>query len=375
MVFIKNIKIFFKYCFSAKWSFKPPAKKRYLIFDGHYNPFHHYINKKSMAILYRRGEEINFTIFLKCILKLKFKTIDYCKEYINQVSPKLILTAFDYYTIFYRLSKITGVKTLMLQKGKRGRSEGIIKNTKFYFPKNLKNEFHVDHMFLYNESVKKFYSNKIGGKVHLIGSFENNLKKLNFKLQKKEIVFISNYSSDEHDKNKKENEDIIAFELFKLSKKNKIKFNILPRYRKNNFYLEKEINFYKNKIKDQINFILNKNESSYNLISNYKYVFSTYSTLAVEFFSKGGRTGFLMFKSKKNPVTKYRFGDFENLKLIGNFWTSFYKLNIKEITRVFNFVVKSKKKNWLQQVKFYQRKIMCFDYKNRTFLKILNEIT
>lgn len=47
MSFVKNTKIFFKYCFSAKWSFKLPPKKKFLIFDGEYNPFLHYIKKKK----------------------------------------------------------------------------------------------------------------------------------------------------------------------------------------------------------------------------------------------------------------------------------------------------------------------------------------
>lgn len=374
MSFVKNTKIFFKYCFSAKWSFKLPPKKKFLIFDGEYNPFLHYIKKKNMTILYRRGEEINFFIFLKCILKLKFKTIDYCKEYIKQVSPKLILTAFDYHTIFYKLSKTTGIKTLMLQKAKKGKNEPILKNIKFYFPKHLKKQYHVDYMLLYSDTSKKFFYNKISGQIYTIGSFENNFTKLNEKSQKKEIVFVSNYSADQHDKNKSENEDIIAYQLYTLAKKNNIKFNILPRYRKNNFFLKGEIEFYKNKISNKLNFILNKKKSSYDIINNYKYVFATYSNLAMEFFAKGGRVGFIMFKSKKNPILRYRFGDLEKLSLCGKFWTNFHKLNKKEVLRVFNFVIKCKNKVWQEQVKLYQNKIMYFDYKNKTFLKILNEI-
>ena len=191
-------------------------------------------------MLYRRGEEINLNILLKCLFKLKFSTLDYCDEFIRHVSPKLILTAFDYHTIFYKLSKKTGIKTLMLQKGQRGNVSGIISNSNYYFPKNSKNFFYVDYVLLYNNTVKKFYSKRISGNFFEIGSFENNFSKINSKRQKKEIVFISNYSHST--KNKCENEDTVAFYLNELAKKNNIRFNILPRYRNNPQILIREKN-------------------------------------------------------------------------------------------------------------------------------------
>lgn len=371
MLLFQNIKIFFNYCFKTKWIFSYPKKNKFLLFDGQYNPFKKYIKKRNLTILYRRGEEINFIIFLKCIFKLKFQTIDYCKEFIKHVNPKLILTAFDYYTIFYKLSKSTGIKTLMLQKGKRGKSESIFRKSKFFFPPNSKKKFHVDYALLYNNSVKKFYSKRISGNFFITGSFENNFSQLNYNSQKKEVVFISNYSPDEHSRDKRENEDIIAYYLDQFSRNNNIKFNILPRYRLNNYFLNSEIDFYKKIIKNKINFILNKKKTSYKLLLNYKYVFATYSTLALEFFSKGGRTGFIMFKSKKNPILKYKFGDYENLNNRGKFWSTFYELNIKEIKRVFDFVVKSSESSWIHENKIYQKKIMGFDYKNKVFKKIM----
>ena len=50
-----------------------------------------------------------------------------------------------------------------------------------------------------------------------------------------------------------------------------------------------------------------------------------------------------MIKSKTNPVYNFRFSSFENFKKKGMFWTTLNKVNIQEIIRVFNFVVKTKK--------------------------------
>ena len=177
-----------------------------------------------MTVLCRRGEEINLYILLKCLLKVKISTLDYCDEFIKHVSPKLILTAFDYHTIFYKLSEKQALR-LYVQKGARTNAKGTINKSK-YFPKNSKKIFHVDYIFLFNDFVKKFYSKKISGKFFVIGSFENNFKKFDPNIQKKEVIFISNYSPDK--KGKSENEDLVAYYLNKLSSKNNINFNILP---------------------------------------------------------------------------------------------------------------------------------------------------
>ena len=370
MFLVKNLIIFSKYFLKAKWTIKLPKKNKFILVDGIYNPFLKYIKKKDFTILYRREEEINFSILLKCLLKFKFTTLDYCVEFIKHVSPKLILTAYDYHTIFYKLSRKTGIKTLMLQKGKRSKEESLTKFSKFYFPKDSKKENYVDYMLFYNKTVTNFYSKRIAGNSFEIGSFENNFKKLDLKKQKKEIIFISNYSADT---NKCENENIVAFYLHKLAKKNNIKFNILPRFRTRPHMLEREKIYYNKFLKNNFKFIVNKKISSYDLLINYKYIFATYSTLAIECLAKGLRVGFTMFKSKKNPVFNYKFGDYENLPNKGLFWCASNKLDIREINRVFNFVTKTKRNTWIKKTDYYAKKNMNFDYKNKIFREIIKK--
>ena len=193
--------------------------------------------------------------------------------------------------------------------------------------------------------------------------------KINFKKQKKEVVFISNYNH--LFKDKCENEDIVAYYLNELAKKNNIKFNILPRYRNYPEILIKEKNFYNKILKKDSKFILEKKKTSYELLLNYKFIFSTYSTLANEFLGKGAKVGFIMFKSPKNPIFSYRFGSFSKLKIKGLFWTCFSKLNIKEINRVFNFVVKTEQKTWNVKTEIFKKKIINFDYDNKQFKSII----
>ena len=368
-----DLKIFIfliKYLFFSRWKFKLPKKSKFVLVDGIYNPFLKYLKKNDFTYLYRRGEEINFSILLKCLIKFKFSSLDYCAEFIKHVSPKLILTAFDYHTIFYKLSKKTGIKTLMLQKGKRSRNDGIISD-KILFPANSKKFFFVDYVLLYNDFVKNFYSKRIKGNFYTIGSFENNIKEIDFSNQKKEIIFVSNYSCT-NDK-KRKNEEILAYHLNNLAKKEKIKFNILPRYRNDKKNLIKEKNFYKTVLKNKINFILDKNISSYKIILKYKYLFATYSTLATEFLTKGGKAGLINFKSRNNSAYHYRYGGFEGLGKNGTFWCSFYKCNTSEIKRVFNYVLKTNKLRWFRQNNKNIQRVVDYNKNNSIFINILKE--
>ena len=367
---LKRFIFLIKYLIFCRWKFSLPKKNKFILVDGIYNPFLKYLKKDDFTYLYRRGEEINFSILLKCLIKFKFSSLDYCAEFIKHVSPKLILTAFDYHTIFYKLSKKTGIKTLMLQKGKRSKIDGIIKN-KIYFPANSKKFFFVDYVLLYNDLTKSFYSKTIKGNFYTIGSFENNIKKINFSDQKKEIIFVSNYSCT-NDK-KSENEEIVAYHLNNLAIKEKIKFNILPRYRKDKKNLIKEKNFYKRVFKNKINFIIDKNVSSYNIVLKYKYLFATYSTLVAEFLAKGGKAGLINFKSQNNEIYHYSYGAFEGLGKKGTFWCSFNKCNTSEIRRVFNYVLKTNKFTWFNQNNKNIKKVIDYDKNNSIFLNILKE--
>ena len=343
----------------SKWDFSKIKKKKFLLVDGNYNPFTKYYSKKDFNVLFRRGESINIRILIKCIFDLNITSLNYFKHFIENSKPRLILTAFDYHPIFYKLRNITNIKTLMIQKGKRTYSDNIFKN-KIFIQESLNENFFVDYIFLYNKYTCDKYKKLVKGKYFSIGSFENNFKKLKFNSQKKEILFISNFKMDNNNRIEKncENDELVVFHLHKLALKNKIKFNILPKHRemqKN----EKEFKFYKNILKINFKFIKRNNVSNaYDISSRFKYIFCTYSTLGVENLSKGGRSGFIFFKSKNNPCRYYRFGSLEKIALEGPFWTSDYKFNLEKLNRVFNYVIKTKKSVWDAKSKTIGKKII-----------------
>ena len=369
---MKKIVIFLKIFLLSKWIFTKPKPKKFLLVDGIYNPFLKYYDKKDFNIIHRRGESINIRVILKCLLNFDISTLNYFRQYIKLAAPKLILTAYDYNLIFYRLSKLSNAKTLMLQKAKRSKSDGIMSGN--LLKKNKKKDFFVDYIFLYNQHISNFYKKFIKGKYINIGSFENNFEKINYLKQKKEILFISNFKTDNENKllQNCENDDHIAYNLHKLAVSNKIKFNILPRQAQK----EKNINefhFYKNLLKKNFTFIKKDKLSSYKISNKYKFIFCTYSTLGLESLAKGGRVGFIFFKSKNNPTTHYRLGSLEKLDKRGAFWTVDQKFNINELKRVFSFVVKSKEKIWINRSRPVANRLLKFDYNNKLFRSVVSK--
>jgi len=372
--YISKIKELLKFLFLSKWVFLLPQKKTFLLVDGLYNPFLKYFDKKNFNIIYRRGESINIRVILKCVLNFNISSLNYYRQYIKFASPKIIFTAFDYHPIFYRLSRLSSAKTFMLQKGHRSKCDSIMYD-KNLINKSQKKDNFVDYIFLYNKFTSDFYRKYIKGEYLNTGSFENNFDKIKLSKQKKEILYVSNFKID---KNKKllsncENDEKLIYNLHKLAVSQKIKFNVLPRQKGKKESLDEYI-FFKNLLKTNFSFIEKKeSSSSYKIIITYKYVFCSYSTLGREFLSKGGRVGFLFFKSKNNPSIHFRFGSLEKLPKKGYFWTTDVKFNLNELKRVFNFVIKVNDKIWKIKSQPTANKTLQYDYDNKLFRSIVSK--
>ena len=103
------------YTIKSKWTFFKPKAKPLLLIDGRFDPLKYYLKSDYYNILYRRGEEINFFIILKCLLQLDFTFKNYILNYIKTTKPRLLVTSIHNYVGFYRLSKLTGIKTMFIQ--------------------------------------------------------------------------------------------------------------------------------------------------------------------------------------------------------------------------------------------------------------------
>jgi surface carbohydrate biosynthesis protein len=375
---MKKISILLSYLIKGKWKLFPPKPKKILIYDGMLNPFNNYFKKKDYNIYFRRGEELNIFLIFLCLIELKLTTKNYLRKYLFYSKPKIIITAIDNNHGFYSIANEYNITTMFVQNGIRTLWGDIFSQKKIANRRNKK-KYKVDFMFVFNDTIAKKYSSFIQGKTIPIGSFKNNILKFKKVNKKKEILFISTHKAF-RDKLKtgkindsfffKNDKKIINF-LSKRASLKKIKFNVLGRGLDNDSEIEK--NFFNANCNNKLNFIKNfRGRDTYSIVNQYEYVMTIDSTLGIENFTKSHKTGFFFNRPYKFPIYTRRFGDMEKLKRKGPNWTS--SEETKEFKRVFDFIINSKEKSWKNLRKKYAKKSMEYDYLNKKFLSIINNI-
>ncbi len=370
----------FKLIFFSRWKINFPPKKDILIIDGSDNPFKFFFKVNDYEIIFRRGEEINLPVIFKCLFNFKFSSLDYYLNYISFVQPKIILTYFDNFNFFYKLHKLTKIKTAFVVRGKRSLSDGLFKHKRI----KKKNNF-VNFMFVHNKKIRKEYKKIISGNIIPIGSFLNNIKRKKQKILKKKVLWISTFKTDGKDwinpktggkfKNSEfqKNDKFVLKCLSNFLKKKKLELDILGRNKNSTELIEKK--FFEKILGNNFNYI-SKNDfpDSYKILDKYDSCFTTWSTLGVEKLVKGGRVGFIFNKPKNEAWNNSRLGVIEKFSLKGPFWTTCEANEQKEFERIFTFVLKAPKTKWAKVRKKFGYQLMEFDKGNRKFKKIINKV-
>jgi surface carbohydrate biosynthesis protein len=361
---LHKIFFFIRILVKAKYIFSLPVPRPILIYDGNLNPFKKFFSKKT-NVLFTRGEELNIPILLLCLKELNIAPINYFSKYIKYSRAKLIITGTDNYHTFFILSELTNVKTIFIQYGRKKWGDGLFADKNILSARNKKKYF-VNFMLVFNKHIKKKYEKFIRGKIFITGSFRNNF---NYTKEKKlnQVLFISDYKKIFEDSGLSRNDSYIIDYLYTSCKKNNLKFNILCKSGSVD-----EIKYFKKITSNNVNFIKFNNNifQKYKIIRKYKYIFSIWSSLAIEAFAIGARVGFIFFKPKK--YFNLALGHFENLGLSGPFWTAFNNFNVKECKRIFNFVTQSNENRWNNVRKKYSRDFCVFEKNNKTFFEIVN---
>ena len=353
----------------SKWKFLPPKNKKILVYDaGAYNPFHKYFKKYGYNLFFKRGEQINLFIILKCILQSNISFFNYFKNYVKFCKPKIIITGIDNDPFFYKISKRFKIKTIALVNGNRTHWNDILINKSINNKRNKKKYF-IDYLLTQNDFTIKTFDNFISGKKKSIGSFKNNLQKIRKKKKKKEILFISGFRGHHYENDKtiyktkkglslshkffyQNDEKLIQWLSHKCELEN-LKLNILP---KSNYPEDKkkEFQFYLKVINNKKFNFLNKDDQSYRILGEYKYIIAIESTLANESLSNNFRTGLIFNRPYIFPISTRAFNYNAGLKKKGVFWTC---SNLtKEFDRVFNFVVYGEDKKWSSILKKLKKK-------------------
>ena len=359
--------------FRAKWFFLKPERKKILIFDRNSEKaFKLFFKKNEYIILDRRGESLNiFVLFytlifdsLNCLLKNDFALLklNYFKNYINFVNPKVVLNYIDVDFSFYQLKNLCfKPKFICVQNGIRDKE--FFDRLKYF---SKKKKLSLDYFFVLNSVYKKVISNFIKGHYIEIGSIFNNAYTLNKK--KNKLKGISFISQKKYSRPFKPEEIELLKILIKFCKLKKIKINFITKM---GLQHSSQLKNFK-KIENLKIYYQTTIKNSYRLINKSEMVVFLSSTLGYEAFAKGIKSVCIPIISKKvvkNTFKPITFGYPGKFNKSGFFWTGLN--NPKKIFKVLDNVYRCNLKKWNNVYKNYFPRIMNHDPGNKKFKKII----
>tara|TARA_B100001057_G_scaffold498491_1_gene605626 strand:- start:3368 stop:4516 length:1149 start_codon:yes stop_codon:yes gene_type:complete len=381
---VKNLITLIILFFKGKISFTQPRQTKYVLYDKtKYLDLTKFINQKDVNILHMRGEQLNIIVILKCILKLRFKFIDYCNEYINLVNPKFIISFLDNYQQFYLLDKKKHQKKILIQNAYRTGDDSPLKiNLKDKRFIKLKNK--VDYAFIFNKNLSPLYKNLLGCKTKIIGSFRSNYLPINKIKKQKKLVYVSSYRENHETLNVTKYtsykkflapEKTLVKYLYKYSQLNNIRLNILGSHKS---IYKNEKSYFENILKTKKNwkFLKPKKLStnfSYKILDRSFMVVGIDSTILYESLSRGTRVIFFNIRPSDSILRMNRFfGWPKKFNRKGPFWTD--QLSQREVNFLLNKVKNYKNKKWNEIKKSFTKEFVIFDKNNSIFLQVLNTL-
>ena len=351
----------FKIIIYSKWIFKKPNEKNVLVYDSHSEEFAKiFFLKKNYEILNVRYESINIYVLFVTFLKSGIKNLqdNYKKNYMEFVSPKIVLTAIDNNPAFYKLKNIYDKPYyISFQNGQR--------DNKFYnecksYIKETKENLRADFIFLFNEVEKKKLSKVIKSKIYVTGNVKNNHYSIKNKIRDKitNIMYVSqhrpNISFLETDKK-------IFNYLINFCKKRNIKLSFCTPQKK-----EYEV-FFRNNLNrgDWIFYHYVNPRKTYTNLNKQQMVVFNYSSLGFEALAKGIKC---VSFAKSFPTYGYK----KKYPKSGPFWTN--SLNYHDMNKIILRIFNLKNLKWKKISKKYSHEILNYDPNNSIAKKTIREI-
>ena len=349
----------------AKWIFKKPKKKFFLIYDRHGLHFLTFlVKKKTFEILDVRYESVNFYVLLFTIFNNGFLNLrlNYKINYIKVVSPRFVITSIDNNLSFYNLkNNYNKTKYIAVQEGRRDNI--FFEQCKNYYKKeNIR--LSVDFFFVMGKNEIKRYSKYIDSKFYILGLIKNNYFYLRASTKcKKQILFISRKSNF---LNNKDHEVNVFNSLYKYSVINKYKLILSTR----SSPIEEE--YYRN-ILIKGNWHYHPHDyydakSTYQLMNRSEIIAYTYSTLGLEALIKFKKVAIFLINPKYFPILNYPIKSPKK----SPFWTT--NINDINVTRLIDKIKSYPNSKWQSFVKKYISNIIHYNPKNKIFFKAISNI-
>ncbi len=346
--------------------FDLPKKKIILQYDDLNSNILQKTIKKNFNILQVREEkEIYFWILLKQLILLNFKLITYYKNFIKFTSPKIIITTTDNNIQFYELKKnFKDIQFISIQNGTR---------LKYWFKSKIFEKYRdltCDHIFVYNKYLIRKYEAIIKSNYHILGSFKNNIVKINKNKIHNQFLYISGYGKNQEKELYNFHKKLLGLLNLYFSRSRK-KIHILIR-NKNLSKQKDEIDFYK-KIFNS-NCILHKSrewDDSYKILDKFRNIIFTHSTLGYEAIARKKKVA--IFSQKKHKSFEYHFGWPAPFNNIYNFFSA-KNLTYNEVRRVLDNIYNCNQNFWDRKYYRMMKDQMYLDLNNKKLIKVINNI-
>ncbi len=366
-----------------RWRILPPKKANALLyFVTGSEVIKPYFAKDELQILDLREHEVNISVALLCIFDRDLSAQNYAVRYIKIVQPKLILTFIDNFPAFFQLKKqFPKIQTMLIQNGIRSERGDLF--GKLLEELQLEGN-HVDHMFVFGSAVGLIYNKYISGNIIPIGSFKNNLVKLNG-TKSRSIAYISTYRpgiSGEFIVPDSAPDNPVTYEQITVRRETTIIF-VAEYCRANNLELiivgkDEDFvaeNLYYQKLLKNFSWTLKPRKTamnSYGVIDNSEIVVFTSSTLGYEALARGIKTAALLIDAKLLDANALKFGWPVKVNDDGKFWT--HQFDEKRFGEILDYLLTVSDADWDKIRSETIREIICYDENNSKFVETLTSL-
>jgi len=357
--------------------FKKLTRKKLLIYDRmNINIFSDYFSSNFIEILCTRWEIINMHVLIMSIIHRR----NYYEEYVDIVSPDVLLTLTDNNTKFMALTIPNHTVKVSIQNAHRTALGDI-----FYQLKDGgRSQYHVDYMFVFGKNIADELKKYIDGKTINLGSFRSNKTPILKRTKKNAVLVISTFRLDYLSNNKDmigtsvtwneyiKNEIKLMKWLFLYVDKLGLDITVLGAKEE---YAKEEEEYYK-KLSDGLLFDYYPNykgRNTYQIIDEYEVTVSMDSTLGYEALSRGNKVAmFGGIRGEEYPLSSRKFGWPANYSDNGYFWTS--SLMESEWKKIIDYVLNVSDDSWEKYSNKYIKDSIVYDEDNSEFISLMHEL-
>tara|TARA_Y100000031_G_scaffold56770_1_gene64465 strand:- start:25392 stop:26600 length:1209 start_codon:yes stop_codon:yes gene_type:complete len=336
--------------------------------------------KEFTAVLKIYSKHVNLFVLISSIINKR----NYYDEYVNVVSPNILITFFDNDLNFIHIVCKKTIK-ITVQNGMRSHLGDIFSNFTPVDPKNA--NLYVDYMCVFGKNIATELSKYIAGQTILIGSLRNNKSFIRSQSKKNEILFISTFRPEFY---KPDSLFYPTHYPLIIRWRDYIKNTLtliswLKEYcDKSGFLLNilgardgvGEHEYYKTLLKSE-KFVfyerVNKNRGAYHIVDQFETIVNVDSTLGYEALARGCKVAmFGGIIGKNYPLNTRRFGWPGNYAQKGPFWTD--SLEHDQWEKILNYVINTDTNAWQSECYQYVHENMIYDEGNKNLISLLRSL-